>query len=48
MFMSGYAADTLPERDEGRALHFLEKPFSPADFAATVRHVLDEPELALK
>jgi two-component system cell cycle sensor histidine kinase/response regulator CckA len=43
LFMSGYAADTLPARDAaGRPLHFLEKPFSPAAFAAAVRNVLDE------
>jgi len=43
LFMSGYAADTLPARDAaGRPLHFLEKPFSPATFAAAVRTVLDE------
>jgi two-component system, cell cycle sensor histidine kinase and response regulator CckA len=43
LFISGYAADTLPLTDvQGRTLHFLEKPFSPARFADTVRRILDE------
>jgi two-component system, cell cycle sensor histidine kinase and response regulator CckA len=43
LFISGYAADTLPQTDvQGRTLHFLEKPFSPARFAETIRRILDE------
>jgi two-component system, cell cycle sensor histidine kinase and response regulator CckA len=42
LFISGYAADTVPTTDgAGRPLYFLEKPFSPARFAEYVRHVLD-------
>src|SRR5690606_20695724 len=44
LFISGYAADTVPTTDRnGRQLHFLEKPFSPARFTEYVRQVLDEP-----
>jgi two-component system cell cycle sensor histidine kinase/response regulator CckA len=43
LFISGYAADTVPTTDaNGRTLHFLDKPFSPARFAETIRKVLDE------
>jgi two-component system, cell cycle sensor histidine kinase and response regulator CckA len=43
LFISGYAADTVPTEDAGgRALHFLEKPFSPARFAEIIRGILDE------
>jgi hypothetical protein len=42
LFISGYAADTVPTTDvTGRQLHFLEKPFSPARFAEYVRMALD-------
>jgi CheY-like chemotaxis protein len=42
LFISGYAADTVPTTDAtGRQLHFLEKPFSPARFAEYVRLALD-------
>ncbi|HEX6134616.1 MAG TPA: PAS domain S-box protein [Longimicrobiales bacterium] len=43
LFISGYAADTVPSTDRaGRQLYFLEKPFSPARFAEYVRQVLDD------
>ncbi|HEX6306868.1 MAG TPA: PAS domain S-box protein [Longimicrobiales bacterium] len=43
LFISGYAADTVPTTDRaGRPLFFLEKPFSPARFAEYVRLVLDD------
>jgi PAS domain S-box-containing protein len=42
LFISGYAADTVPTTDvTGRQLHFLEKPFSPARLAEYVRMALD-------
>ncbi|HWP34687.1 MAG TPA: response regulator [Thermodesulfobacteriota bacterium] len=43
LFMSGYSTNAVQERfilDEG--LHFLHKPFSPAELARRVRQVLDE------
>jgi CheY-like chemotaxis protein len=43
LFISGHAADTLPELDSrGRATRFLEKPFSPNMLAGAVRDILDE------
>ena len=43
LFISGYAADAVPTTDPaGRTMHFLEKPFSPARFAETIRRILDE------
>ncbi|HEX2165629.1 MAG TPA: PAS domain S-box protein, partial [Longimicrobiales bacterium] len=48
LFISGYAADTVPTTDDtGRQLYFLEKPFSPARFAQYVRHVLDADQVSV-
>jgi CheY-like chemotaxis protein len=48
LFISGYAADTVPTTDEsGRQLYFLEKPFSPARFAEYVRYVLDVDQVSV-
>ena len=48
LFISGYAADTVPTTDgAGRQLYFLEKPFSPARFAEYVRHVLDADQVSV-
>lgn len=46
LFMSGYAPDDLPRPVGGGPLHFLEKPFAPADLQGAVRQVLDELEPA--
>ncbi len=42
LFMSGYAEEALgPGGVAGKSIHFLAKPFRPADLAAKVREVLD-------
>jgi FixJ family two-component response regulator len=44
LFMSGYTADVIAHHgvlDEG--VHFIQKPFSLPNMAATVREVLDKP-----
>ncbi|CAN5675913.1 hypothetical protein BH23GEM10_BH23GEM10_01480 [soil metagenome] len=42
LFISGYAPDAVPgTAEDGRTLHFLEKPFSPASLGEAVRTALD-------
>jgi CheY-like chemotaxis protein len=42
LFMSGYTDDAVLRAGlGGEAVHFLQKPFTPAGFAAAVRAALD-------
>ncbi len=43
IFTSGYTEQAVVPRDVAPGAAFLEKPFSPADLARTVRAVLDGP-----
>jgi CheY-like chemotaxis protein len=44
LFMSGYTADVIAHHGVLEAgVHFIQKPFTPADLAAAVRRALDAP-----
>jgi len=41
LFVSGFAADSVPVSHEAPAEHFLQKPFDLSELLQRVRHLLD-------
>ena len=42
VYMSGHAAETLREEADGEIRRFLQKPFTLAELARSIRQALDE------